>query len=306
MPTQAGAPSGTSTIVDDPTDHCSRPNGNNVRFCVPEYAKHHKVQRKYNKFVLDFCQLAFSAEPDPSQQFLDVGCGTGDFTRDVLMPQCLPCRRIVGVDCSREMVEYARRHSAHEKLSFEVLDICGDVTQFLEEFGHFERVYSFFCLHWVSDFSAAFKNIGRLMSSTGECLLVFCAAHQPAELWKVAARMEPWAKYSETLLKVIPKTQDMKKMDMLRLLFRLLQEAALFPTIMEVLTSTVFDGWSEEEIIAVYKGISPVMHQLTDEEKPAYDTFIRDQVRKLHAPEAGRGHYSMFVVKASKAPPEDQ
>ncbi|KAL3247311.1 hypothetical protein MRX96_057106, partial [Rhipicephalus microplus] len=56
----------------------------------------------------------------------------------------------------------------------------------------------------------------------------------------------------------------------------------------------------------VYKGISPITHLLTDEEKPAYDTFIRDQVRKLHAPEAGRGHYSMFVVKASKAPPEDQ
>nr|XP_037272432.1 juvenile hormone acid O-methyltransferase-like isoform X1 [Rhipicephalus microplus] len=306
MPSQAGAPSGTSTIVDDHPDHCSRPNGNNVHFCVSEYAKHHRIQRKYSQFILDFCQLAFSAEPDPSQQFLDVGCGTGDFTRDVLMPQCLPCRRIVGVDCSREMVEYARRNSVHEKIGFEVLDICADVTQFLEEFGQFERVYSFFCLHWVDDITAAFKNINRLMSSTGECLLLFCAALQPAQLWKVAARTEPWAKYSETLLKAIPKTQDMKKRDMLRLVSRLLREAELFPTIMEALTSTVLDGWSEEEIIDVYKGISPITHLLTDEEKPAYDTFIRDQVRKLHAPEAGRGHYPMFVVKASKAPPEDQ
>ncbi|KAL1414162.1 hypothetical protein MTO96_007644 [Rhipicephalus appendiculatus] len=140
-------------------------------------------------------RYALCTQPDPSQQFLDVGCGTGEFTRDVLLPQCLPCRRIVGVDCSQEMVEYARRNSAHENLHFAVLDICADVTEFLEEFGQFERVYSFFCLHWVDDITAALKNISRLMSPSGECLLVFCAALQPAELCKVAARMDPWAKY---------------------------------------------------------------------------------------------------------------
>ncbi|XP_037272438.2 juvenile hormone acid O-methyltransferase [Rhipicephalus microplus] len=294
----------TTQRVNGHTDHHRRPSGENVRLCVTEYAKHNIIQRRYSQSVLDFCRLAFSTEPDPSQQFLDVGCGTGDFTRDVLMPQCLPCRRIVGVDCSREMVEYARRHSAHEKLRFELLDICADVTWFLEKFGQFERVYSFFCLHWVDDISAAFKNISRLMSATGECLLVFSAAQEPVELCKVAVRMYPWAKYSETLQKFILKTHDMKKSDMLRFVSRLLQGAGLFPTIMEALTSTMFDGWSEDDIFAAYKAISPISHLLTDQEKPAWDTFIRDQVRKLHAPDAGRGQCRMFVVKASKSPPE--
>ncbi|KAH8031472.1 hypothetical protein HPB51_017535 [Rhipicephalus microplus] len=144
MPTHGTAPSrsathslsGTQATADSvygPVDHYCRPSGENVRLCVTEYAKHNSIQRRYSQFVLDFCRLAFSTEPDPSPQFLDVGCGTGDFTWDILMPQCLPRRRIVGVDCSREMVEYARRSSAHEKLGFEVLDICGDVTGFLEE-----------------------------------------------------------------------------------------------------------------------------------------------------------------------------
>ncbi|KAL1414161.1 hypothetical protein MTO96_007643 [Rhipicephalus appendiculatus] len=112
--------------------------------------------------------------------------------------------------------------------------------------------------------TAALKNISRLMSPTGECLLVFCAALQPAELCKVAARMDPWAKYSETLLKVIPKTQDLEKRDMMRFVSRLMKEAELFPTIMEALTSTMFDGWSEDDIFAAYKGISPIAHLVTE------------------------------------------
>lgn len=225
-------------------------DGDTVRFCVPEYAKHHAPQWRYNESVLDFCQPAFSTEPDSSQQFLDVGCGPGDFTRDVLLPRCMPCRRIVGVDCSREMIEYARCNSAHEKINFALLDIAADVSRFLDEFGHFERVYSFFCLNWVNDLSAALKNINRLMSPTGECLLVMYAALEPAEVMKVAATTEDFSKYSEMLLKFIPKTQDMReKSDMMRFVSGHLREADLFPTIMEALRSTFWDGYSEDDIL---------------------------------------------------------
>lgn len=298
-----------ATVSDtDPNDSpdtglpCRR-NVQSAPLSVLEYAKSNHLQRRYCQFVLDFCQLAFSTEPDQSQQFLDVGCGPGDFTRDVLLPRCLPCRRIVGVDCSRDMIEHARRNSAHEQLEFAVLDICSDVTGFLEEFGQFERVYSFFCLNWVEDISAALKNISRLMSSSGECLLVICAALQIIEVWNILAKMDRWAKYSKTLLKFIPKTQDMKdKRELMRYISGLLRQADLFPTIMEALSSTIFDGWSEEEIIAVYHGVCPISHLVTCEEKLVLDTFFRDQFRKLHAPEAGRGHYRILVVKASKAP----
>ncbi|KAL3247316.1 hypothetical protein MRX96_057111 [Rhipicephalus microplus] len=87
--------SGTQATTDSvygPTDHYCRPSGKNVRLCVREYAKHNSIQRSYSQFVLDFCRQAFSTESDSLQQFLDVGCGTGDFTRDVLMPQISACR----------------------------------------------------------------------------------------------------------------------------------------------------------------------------------------------------------------------
>ncbi|KAK8783178.1 hypothetical protein V5799_015481 [Amblyomma americanum] len=170
---------------------------NAVHLSAGQYSRSNKLQGRYNSSVLDTYQRAFRDQPQPSHQFLDVGCGTGDFTREGLLPRCLPCRRIVGVDSSPEMIEYARKHSAHAKLDFRVLDICADVTGILDEFGHFDRVYSFYCLHWADDLGVALKNVAKLLTPTGECLLVFYASHESAPVWRALARMERWKNYSE-------------------------------------------------------------------------------------------------------------
>lgn len=279
----------------------SRIKHGSVRLCAQQYAKDNVIPRKYNQFVLDFCQLAFSREPDSSQQFLDVGCATGDFTRDVLLPRCLPCRRIVGVDCSSEMIEYARQNSAHEKLDFAVLDIGADVSEFLKEFGQFQRVYSFFCLNWVDDISAAFKNISRLMSAMGECLLVFCAVLEVAEVWKALAAMDRWSSYKETFLRFVPKTQEVRDTkEQLSFLSGLLQEAGLFPTIKEVVASTVFQGWSEDDIHATYMNTLPIVKLISEQERCELSVVVKDLIRIVHAPSSDKGRYKMFIVKASK------
>ncbi|KAH7934122.1 hypothetical protein HPB49_021637 [Dermacentor silvarum] len=285
---------------DSDTCHHSE---NTVRLSATEYAKHNLMQRNYNQFVLDFFQLAFATQTDSSQQFLDVGCASGDFTRDVLLPRCLPCRRIVGVDCSQEMIEHARFNSAHEKLDFRVLDITGDVSEFLQEFGHFDRVYSFFCLNWVTDLTAALKNISRLMSPAGECLLVFYAVIEAAEAWRTLAAMDRWAMHSETLLKFVPKTQDIQDTrQLLGFVSRLLQEAGLFATIKEVLKANTFDGWIEEDIHAVYMSTLPIIKLITKEEKSELDGVVRDIVHRVHDPDYHSGRFKIFIIKASKIP----
>nr|XP_037273729.1 juvenile hormone acid O-methyltransferase-like [Rhipicephalus microplus] len=174
-------------------------------FSVPEYAKSTICSEGTASSSSTFVNWLSARSPTSRNSFSTSAAAQATSRGDVLLPRCLPCRRIVGVDCSRDMIEHARRNSAHEQLEFAVLDICSDVTGFLEEFGQFERVYSFFCLNWVEDISAALKNISRLMSSSGECLLVICAAVQIIEVWNILAKMDRWAKYSKTLLKFIPK-----------------------------------------------------------------------------------------------------
>lgn len=159
------------------------------------YVAANAFQKRDNLLVLDLFNTAFRRPTDESQQFLDIGCAIGDFTRDVLLPRCEPCRKIVGTDVSSGMIGYARQNFARPHICYEVLNIAQDVSQFLETHGRFDRVYSFYCLHWVKDQRTAFRNIARLLTSGGECLLQFCARTPVHELWREFARTERWRPY---------------------------------------------------------------------------------------------------------------
>ncbi|KAM7301077.1 putative acid methyltransferase [Ixodes scapularis] len=91
------------------------------------------------------------------------------------------------------MVDYARRNHAHSRIRYEVLDITTpDVTLFLDNHGKFNRIYSFCCLNWIRDQEAAFRNIGRLLTDDGECLLLFTAPFFLYDVWLEMAKMERW------------------------------------------------------------------------------------------------------------------
>ncbi|CAN7977772.1 unnamed protein product, partial [Ixodes persulcatus] len=156
------------------------------------YVAANALQRRDNIHVLDLLNTAFRRPPGEYQQFLDIGCAIGDFTREVLMPRCLPCRRLVGTDASATMIDYARRHFDHSHITYETLNIAHDVSRFLQTHGTFDRVYSFYCLHWIKDQRTAFANIARLLAPDGECLLQFCARTPVYALWREFARMDRW------------------------------------------------------------------------------------------------------------------
>ncbi|XP_050046637.2 juvenile hormone acid O-methyltransferase-like [Dermacentor andersoni] len=203
--------------------------------------------------MLDFCQKVFRREPDETQQFLDVGCGIGDLTREELLPRCLPCRRIVAVDLSAQMVEHATRHYHHDRLHFRKLDIESDedVAEFIGEHGLFDRVYSFHAVIWVRDQAKALKNVARLLKPRGECLLIFHASLQSFDISRNLLKMERWNKYSHLVKQMVPKTQDMNGDERIEYISRILAEAGLSPSILELPVSTVFDNMSFE-IMAGY------------------------------------------------------
>ncbi|CAN7990123.1 unnamed protein product [Ixodes hexagonus] len=126
------------------------------------------------------------------EQMLDIGCGTGSFTRDVLLPWSKPCRKMVAIDAVQTMVDYAKANYAHPDVRYEVLDAAGDVTKFLDKHGRFHRIYSFYCLHWIRDQKAAFANIGKLLKDGGGCLLLFCAQFIFYDVWLEMAESERW------------------------------------------------------------------------------------------------------------------
>lgn len=120
-----------------------------------------KVAKYFNLKVLDILQMSFDTGTEDEMQFLDIGCGTGQFTREDLLPRCLPCKRIVATDVSGDMLDYAKKNYSHPQIVYDIMNIGGDVSSFVEHYGQFQRVYSFFCLHWVKDKEVVMNNISR-------------------------------------------------------------------------------------------------------------------------------------------------
>jgi juvenile hormone acid methyltransferase len=84
---------------------------------------------------------------------LDLGCGPGGVTTQVLMPR-LPADfgLLIGADISADTIQYASNNYAHPKLKFTQFDLVKDIdkTSPLQP-SSFEKIFSFFCLHWISD-----------------------------------------------------------------------------------------------------------------------------------------------------------
>ncbi|KAL1485890.1 hypothetical protein MTO96_047182 [Rhipicephalus appendiculatus] len=84
-------------------------------------------------------------------------------------------RRIIAVDSSISMIDYAKENYAHEKIVYAHLDIDNDVTAFKKKHGAFQRVYSLKTLHWSRDLHRSLDNITQLLAPGGECMLYFHA-----------------------------------------------------------------------------------------------------------------------------------
>ena len=89
----------------------------------------------------------------PGDRVLDVGCGPAGVTTQVLMPR-LPADfgLLVGADLSADMIQYATETYTHPKLRFTQFDLAKDIgeTSQLQPSG-FDKIFSFFCLHFISD-----------------------------------------------------------------------------------------------------------------------------------------------------------
>ncbi|KAG0444544.1 hypothetical protein HPB47_013675 [Ixodes persulcatus] len=270
------------------------------------YVVRSNIQRALNLQVLDLLEGSFMNDTK-EQQFLDVGCGTGDFTRDHLLPRCTPLRRMVAVDVSEDMVEYAKKNFAHPNICYDVLDISGNgVAYFVKRYGQFDRVYSFLCLQRTSNQEAVLKNIAGLLKPGGGCLLLFGASTGVMRLNKTLATMDHWEKYRKVFENTIPPSGDLVGRDaLLSYMLNLLKNAGLVPTTCELLQKTPPHS-SLEELTRFLVTMNCLSAVVTEEEKPLLLKDVTEYTARLWA--AGKAGSSplplcMFLVRAHKPRP---
>ena len=93
---------------------------------------------------------------------LDVGCGSGEFTRE--LAGYLPnASYIVGVDISEDMVRHAERANAHERVSYAVHDLANDVGLRPS----FQVATSTMALHWPGPDPAFLAGVSRFLAPGG-------------------------------------------------------------------------------------------------------------------------------------------
>ncbi|KAL1433944.1 hypothetical protein MTO96_012083 [Rhipicephalus appendiculatus] len=125
-----------------------------------------------NLTALNVVQFLRSATKE--DQYVDVGCGPGNFLAEKLLPRVRPFARVVATDISEDMIQYAQKHHKEPNVNFEVLDIeNGDVQFMVHQYGLFDRVYSFLTFHYIWDLHKAYRNISQLLRDGGECLVVY-------------------------------------------------------------------------------------------------------------------------------------
>ena len=128
------------------------------------YAQHSSLQEAMANEVLG--RLALQAHA----RVLDIGCGDGKLSARIA--DRVPEGRVLGVDASPDMVEFAARHfaaggsQARANLRFEVMD-----ARALDFDGEFDVIVSFNALHWVPEQATALRGIAAALRPQGRAML---------------------------------------------------------------------------------------------------------------------------------------
>ncbi len=112
-------------------------------------------------------------------RLLDVGCGTGNFTRYFAQRIGLAESRVtdpdlplvVGMDLSWPMLENARRNIRQENLDGKVYLLRGDATRIPVRRGAFNRLHCGGSLHLMSDIDEGLRNFARVLEPDGICVI---------------------------------------------------------------------------------------------------------------------------------------
>ncbi|XP_063591918.1 juvenile hormone acid O-methyltransferase-like [Penaeus indicus] len=160
------------------------------------YVSANALQRRDALVVLtEFLpQMAWQEE---GENILDIGCGSGDVTRNLLMPLLPRVEQVTGVDISQEMVNFASKTFQHNTLAFRQLDIEKTVQPRQTFPDGFSKVFSFYCLHWVKDQPRCLNNIYQLLQPGGEALLVFLAHNPLFSMYQNMSEKIEWNKYMQ-------------------------------------------------------------------------------------------------------------
>ncbi|HMP81109.1 MAG TPA: methyltransferase domain-containing protein [Verrucomicrobiota bacterium] len=188
-----------------------------ARWNAADYAANSAVQQSWARELIARLKLR------GVEHVLDVGCGDGKVTAELAC--AVPRGRVVGVDASEEMIQFARKTfppTTHPNLEFQVCDarklgielerrsptrrVVGSAEHHAgsETSAPFDLVFSNAALHWVDDHKAFLSSAATALK-TGGRLVVSCGGKGNAHDVFLALRPEMRLARWRTFFRAMPK-----------------------------------------------------------------------------------------------------
>ncbi|XP_077286864.1 juvenile hormone acid O-methyltransferase-like [Arctopsyche grandis] len=165
-----------------------------VMFNATLYHKANSLQRRDATDVLDKYLHLVQWRKDGKDVVLDVGCGEGDVTINILLKRLpIDFHSLTGGDLSVEMVDYAKNIYATDKINFALMNIVAEPKP--EHINKYDHLFSFNCLHWVQDQASALRSMYNMLNDTGDCVITFIAKSSIFDIRKLMSEDPRWEQY---------------------------------------------------------------------------------------------------------------
>ena len=126
-----------------------------------------QYERFKNERAQPFRDLAALIEPRPNMRIIDLGCGTGELTRE--LHEQLSASETLGIDSSESMLQKA---SSSATLHFQL----GDIESFVAD-RPFDLLFSNAALHWIPNHERLFTRLMPLLAPNGQIAIQMPANH---------------------------------------------------------------------------------------------------------------------------------
>ncbi|XP_076239148.1 juvenile hormone acid methyltransferase [Calliopsis andreniformis] len=165
------------------------------------YANRSKLQYLDAKDIVEEFEKELS---EMEGKCIDIGCGPGNVTMDLILRRLSPEVELVGVDISQSMIDYARqKYSDEKRLSFMQLDI--ETTNLSNELvGQYSNLFSFYCFHWCKDVRLAFENTYKLLRPGGKALIMFLGWNDGFDAYARLPTYSQYKPYTQDALRYVP------------------------------------------------------------------------------------------------------
>jgi len=120
------------------------------------YDNSHDFVSKYGEGILSYLN------PKPGETILDLGCGTGDLTKEIFLSGA----NVVGVDNSADMIAKAR--TKYPDIEFQQMD-----ARKLKFDTRFDAIFSNAVLHWIPEKEKVIERMHSLLKENGRIVLEF-------------------------------------------------------------------------------------------------------------------------------------